>query len=143
MEMKSAINSFQTKDMTELLKFHQYVELHLEDLTDETQVTLIMNSFNFYFILFGRIEFISFYQIHTFGDSQVLSRFEDFPTKKLEMFRSAAALYSKLDGIATNLESWKIEVPLARQLEKVECYFNKVCFFPIHALVFLSLIFLP
>lgn len=56
MEMKSAINSFQTKDMTELLKFHQYVELHLEDLTDETQVTLIMNSFNFYFILFGRIE---------------------------------------------------------------------------------------
>ncbi|KAJ8618180.1 hypothetical protein MRB53_014366 [Persea americana] len=93
MEMKSAINSFQTKDMTELLKFHQYVELHLEDLTDETQV---------------------------------LSRFEDFPTKKLEMFRSAAALYSKLDGIATNLESWKIEVPLARQLEKVECYFNKI-----------------
>ncbi|XP_010276729.1 PREDICTED: uncharacterized protein At4g04980-like [Nelumbo nucifera] len=37
-EMKVAINSFQTKDMAELLKFHQYVELHMEDLTDETQV---------------------------------------------------------------------------------------------------------
>lgn len=142
MEMKSAINSFQTKDMTELLKFHQYVELHLEDLTDETQVTLFMNSFNFYFIYLVELNYL-FYQIHTFGDSQVLSRFEDFPSKKLEMLRSAAALYSKLDGIATNLESWKIEVPLARQLEKVECYFNKVCFFPIHAFVFLPLIFLP
>lgn len=38
-EMKAALSSFQTKDMSELLKFHQYIELHLEDLTDESQVT--------------------------------------------------------------------------------------------------------
>lgn len=38
MEIKAAINSFQTKDMNELVKFHKYVEQHLEKLTDETQV---------------------------------------------------------------------------------------------------------
>lgn len=93
MQMKSAINSFRTKDMSELRKFHQYVELHLKDLSDE---------------------------------SQVLARFDEFPTKKLETIRTAATLYSRLDAIATNLESWKIEGPLARQIEKVECYFNKI-----------------
>lgn len=36
--MKTAISSFQTSNMTELLKFHKYVESHLEKLTDETQV---------------------------------------------------------------------------------------------------------
>ncbi|PIA30676.1 hypothetical protein AQUCO_05400050v1 [Aquilegia coerulea] len=38
MEVKTKINSFQTTDMTELLKFHQDVESNLEKLTDETQV---------------------------------------------------------------------------------------------------------
>ncbi|XP_034697654.1 uncharacterized protein At4g04980-like isoform X4 [Vitis riparia] len=38
MEVKGAITNFQTKDMTELLKFHKYVESHLEDLIDEGQV---------------------------------------------------------------------------------------------------------
>ncbi|KAL0001890.1 hypothetical protein SO802_015671 [Lithocarpus litseifolius] len=37
-EVKIALNSFQTKDMAELIKFHKYVEQHLEKLTDETQV---------------------------------------------------------------------------------------------------------
>jgi hypothetical protein len=41
MNIKAAINSFQTKDMAELIKFHKYVEQHLEQLTDETQVILI------------------------------------------------------------------------------------------------------
>jgi hypothetical protein len=39
MEMKHAIECFETRNMDELLKFHHYVELHLEDLTDETQVS--------------------------------------------------------------------------------------------------------
>lgn len=39
LEIKAAINSFQTKDMPELIKFHKYVEQHLEKLTDETQVS--------------------------------------------------------------------------------------------------------
>ncbi|KAI3846794.1 hypothetical protein MKX03_028310 [Papaver bracteatum] len=92
-EMKAALSSFQTKDMSELLKFHQYIELHLEDLTDE---------------------------------SQVLARFEGFPTKKLETLRTASALYSKLNSIVTQLETWKIEAPLDKLLDRVECYFNKI-----------------
>ena len=41
MEMKHAIECFETRNMDELLKFHHYVELHLEDLLDETQVLQI------------------------------------------------------------------------------------------------------
>ncbi|PHT49410.1 hypothetical protein CQW23_09157 [Capsicum baccatum] len=37
-EMKKAIASFQTSDMSELITFHNYVEFQLEKLTDETQV---------------------------------------------------------------------------------------------------------
>ncbi|ERN03348.1 uncharacterized protein At4g04980 [Amborella trichopoda] len=92
-EMKSAIESFQGKDMGQLVKFHQYVELHLEDLTDETQV---------------------------------LARFEGFPTKKLETLRTASALYSRLNSIATSLESWEPVAPTARQLDRVESFFNKI-----------------
>ncbi|KAA8519828.1 hypothetical protein F0562_014082 [Nyssa sinensis] len=93
MEVKAAINSFQTTDMAELLKFHKYVESHLEKLTDE---------------------------------SQVLARFEGFPTKKLEALRMAAALYSKLYVMINNLQNWKIEAPLGQLIEKVENYFNKI-----------------
>ncbi|XP_042519750.1 uncharacterized protein At4g04980-like [Macadamia integrifolia] len=92
-EVKKALNSFQTKDMAEMLKFHKQVEQQLEKLTDE---------------------------------SQVLSRFEDFPTKKLEALRLAATLYLKLNEIATNLESWKIAAPVGQLLEKFEIYFNKI-----------------
>lgn len=58
---------------------------------------------------------------------QVLARFEGFPTKKLEALRMAAALYSRLEGIYTELENWKVEPPLKQLLDKVEAYFNKVC----------------
>ncbi|XP_075488989.1 uncharacterized protein LOC142527888 [Primulina tabacum] len=92
-EVKSAINSFQTSDMTELLKFHKHVESHLEKLTDETQV---------------------------------LARFEDFPSKKLEALRIAAALYSKLDSVASTLKNWPIVSPVAQHLDKAESYFNKM-----------------
>ncbi|KAI3710303.1 hypothetical protein L2E82_40081 [Cichorium intybus] len=37
-EVKVALAAFQTTDMDELIKFHKYVESHLEKLTDETQV---------------------------------------------------------------------------------------------------------
>ncbi|KAJ9170981.1 hypothetical protein P3X46_019037 [Hevea brasiliensis] len=92
-EIKAAINSFQTKDMTKLVKFHKYVEQHLEKLTDETQV---------------------------------LARFEGFPTKKLETLRAAAALHLKLEEITTQLEKWKVMPPLDQHLSKVESYFNKI-----------------
>ncbi|CAI0468553.1 unnamed protein product [Linum tenue] len=55
----------------------------------------------------------------------VLSRFEGFPEKKLEAVRSAAALYCKLKGIVTDLQTWKIESPLDRLLDRIERYFNK------------------
>ncbi|OWM91015.1 hypothetical protein CDL15_Pgr023348 [Punica granatum] len=80
-EVKTAITAFQTKDMAELVKFHQI---------------------------------------------QVLARFEDFPTKKLEALRMAAALYLRLEGIHTELQSWKVEPPLNRLLNKIESYFNKI-----------------
>ncbi|KAI6703805.1 hypothetical protein NL676_012941 [Syzygium grande] len=92
-ELKSTITSFKTKDMAELLKFHNHVESHLEKLTDETQV---------------------------------LARFEGFPTKKLEALRTAAALYLKLNSIIVELHNYKIMPPLGQLLDKVECYFNKI-----------------
>ncbi|XP_022893726.1 uncharacterized protein LOC111408156 [Olea europaea var. sylvestris] len=92
-DVKSAITSFQTSDMAELIKFHQYLESHLEELTDETQV---------------------------------LTRFEDFPTKKLEALRMAAALHSKLDSVANTLQNWPIKSPFGQLLDKVEKYFNKL-----------------
>ncbi|KAL5581949.1 hypothetical protein UlMin_014391 [Ulmus minor] len=93
LEIKAAINSFQSKDMSELVKFHKFVEQHLEKLTDE---------------------------------SQVLARFEGFPSKKLESLRSAVALFLKLDGIVHTLESWKVIPPLGQLLDKVEAFFNKI-----------------
>nr|XP_043620374.1 formin-like protein 20 [Erigeron canadensis] len=92
-EVKAALVSFQTTDMDELIKFHKYVESHLEKLTDETQV---------------------------------LARFEDFPSKKLEGLRMAAALYSKLDAIATTLQNWEVEPPVNQVIDRIENYFNKI-----------------
>jgi len=39
-ELRSAITSFKTTDMIELVKFHKDVESVLENLTDESQVSL-------------------------------------------------------------------------------------------------------
>ncbi|KAK7252178.1 hypothetical protein RIF29_35952 [Crotalaria pallida] len=59
-------------------------------------------------------------------ESQVLSRFEGFPTKKLEAVRMAAALFNKLNSIFTELHNWKIAPPVVQLLDKVERYFNKI-----------------
>ncbi|KAK3431554.1 hypothetical protein EUGRSUZ_E03356 [Eucalyptus grandis] len=93
MDLKAKINSFQTKDMVELIKFRNFIESHLENLTDETQV---------------------------------LARFEDFPTKKLEALRAAAALRLKLEAIVVDLQNWKIAPPLGKLFDQIENYFNKV-----------------
>ncbi|KAJ8534903.1 hypothetical protein K7X08_016631 [Anisodus acutangulus] len=92
-EISTAIASFKTSDMSELTKFHKYVESHLEKLSDE---------------------------------SQVLARFEDFPTKKLEELRMAAVLYSKLDTVATTLRNWPVVSHVGEHLDKAESYFNKI-----------------
>jgi len=93
MEMKHAIECFETRNMDELLKFHRHVELHLEELIDETQV---------------------------------LAKFEGFPTKKLEVVRSTATLYSKLSAIVNHLNTWQLATPLSQQLDKVTSYFDKI-----------------
>ncbi|KAM3700255.1 hypothetical protein ACJW30_05G084400 [Castanea mollissima] len=59
-------------------------------------------------------------------ESQVLARFEGFPVKKLEALRTAAALYSKLDSIISELHNWKIVTPMGQLLDKVESYFTKI-----------------
>ncbi|XP_029125216.1 uncharacterized protein At4g04980 [Cajanus cajan] len=59
-------------------------------------------------------------------ESQVLSRFEGFPTKKLEAMRMAAALCNKLNSLLTELQNWKIVPPLGQQLDKVDRYFSKI-----------------
>ncbi|KAK7302744.1 hypothetical protein RJT34_13640 [Clitoria ternatea] len=59
-------------------------------------------------------------------ESQVLSRFESFPSKKLEAIRMASALYHRLDAILNELQSWNIVTPLSNLLDKVERYFNKI-----------------
>ena len=57
----------------------------------------------------------------------MLARFEGFPSNKLEALRTAAALYSKLDGTALRLKCWKLTTgPVLPQLDRVESYFNKV-----------------
>ncbi|XP_059439857.1 uncharacterized protein At4g04980 [Corylus avellana] len=63
---------------------------------------------------------------HLTDESQVLARFEGFPVKKLETLRTAAALYSKLDAMATELHSLKIVSPMGQLLDKVERYFTKI-----------------
>ncbi|RLN07945.1 hypothetical protein C2845_PM11G22600 [Panicum miliaceum] len=93
LELKDAIGSFESRDMAELVRFHQHVDQQLVCLTDETQV---------------------------------LARFEGFPSKKLESLRMAAALYSKLDGTVSKLKGWKLAAPLSNQLDRVEGYFNKI-----------------
>ncbi|WOK96558.1 hypothetical protein Cni_G05265 [Canna indica] len=93
LEMRSSLCSFETKDMKELLKFHQYMEQKLEHLTDETQV---------------------------------LARFEGFPFKKLDTIRMAVALHRKLESIVMTLKGWRLASPVCQQLDKVECYFNKI-----------------
>ncbi|CAL9237978.1 unnamed protein product [Arabidopsis halleri] len=59
-------------------------------------------------------------------ESQVLARCEGFPQKKLEAMRMAAALYTKLHGMISELQNMKIEPPLNQLLDKVERYFTKI-----------------
>jgi len=44
LEVKDDIGSFQSKDMAELVRFHQHVEQQLVSLTDETQVSFPWSS---------------------------------------------------------------------------------------------------
>jgi hypothetical protein len=43
LELKDAIGSFESRDMAELVRFHQHVEQQLVCLTDETQVPIVLS----------------------------------------------------------------------------------------------------
>eukprot|EP00249_Psilotum_nudum_P001753 c14414_g1_i1 orf=1010-3172(+) len=92
LELKSALECFETDHMETLLEFHQRVEARLEQLTDE---------------------------------SQVLARFEGFPSKKLGTIRMAAAIYSRLRSLLDQIERWRVEPPAYNQVEKITLFFNK------------------
>ncbi|XWS22352.1 hypothetical protein CRYUN_Cryun29cG0026400 [Craigia yunnanensis] len=53
-------------------------------------------------------------------ESQVLAKFEDFPTKKLETIRAAAALYSKSNLIVSNLKKRDLTPPAGQVLHKFQ-----------------------
>ncbi|KAJ6751326.1 hypothetical protein OIU85_001821 [Salix viminalis] len=59
-------------------------------------------------------------------ESQVLAKFEGFPSKKLETLRTAAALYSKFDTIVSTLKNWDVVLPLGQLLDKIEKYLSKI-----------------
>lgn len=127
-EIKTAIASFQTSNMSELVKFHKYIESHLEKLTDECQVHIYISAL-FIFPPLYYILYIFYYIGRRWLESfllQVLARFEDFPFKKLEALRTAATLYSKLDSIVCTLQSWQPASPVSQHLARAERYFNKV-----------------
>lgn len=126
-ELKAAISTFKTKDMTELIKFHKHVESILEKLTDETQVNITEKVCYFYYSSTSTcpVQFLYHHDLYFFA-LQVLARFEGFPQKKLEALRTAAALGSKLNGVVSELKNWKVEPPLGQLLDKTERYFNKV-----------------
>jgi hypothetical protein len=69
---------------------------------------------------------------------QVLARFEEFPSKKLESLRMAAALYLKLEGMLSTLKGWKLMSPILQQLDKIEASFNKVGKLLLGIIIFLS-----
>ncbi|GAQ86624.1 hypothetical protein KFL_003000170 [Klebsormidium nitens] len=59
-------------------------------------------------------------------ESQVLARFEGFPSRKLETIRMAASLHSRLAGTAKDLEQWKVAGGAYEELERAIKYFDKM-----------------
>jgi DNA repair exonuclease SbcCD ATPase subunit len=59
-------------------------------------------------------------------ESQVLARFEGFPSRKLETIRMAASLHSRLAGMRRDLEQWKVTGGAYEELERAIKYFDKV-----------------
>lgn len=59
-------------------------------------------------------------------ESQVLARFEGFPSRKLETIRMAASLHLRLAGMRRDLEQWKVTGGAYEELERAIKYFDKV-----------------
>ncbi|QCD84315.1 hypothetical protein DEO72_LG2g4667 [Vigna unguiculata] len=118
--------------LAEMTKRSSYFQQILEDVQKYTKQILELRSTISNFKTKDMTELAKFHKDvesvleNLTDESQVLSRFEGFPTKKLEALRMSAALYNKLHSILTELQNWKIVPPMAQQLDKVEKYFSKI-----------------
>eukprot|EP00899_Mesostigma_viride_P021569 jgi/Mesvir1/29413/Mv22999-RA.1 len=92
LEMKEAIEEFQTSDMAILVKFRKQLDKRLEELTDE---------------------------------GQVLSHFEGFPSKKLDILRMGAATHEKLVSLCEEMDTWTVQGQVEEQLDRIGPFFDK------------------
>ncbi|XP_047339702.1 uncharacterized protein At4g04980-like [Impatiens glandulifera] len=116
-------------EMTKRSSYFQQIE---EDVKNYTNT---INQLNIQIVSFHSKDMTELLNFHRHVEScleklsdetQVLSRFEGFPVKKLEGIRMASALQSKLDGYVNTLTNWKTEPPLNQLLDKADKYFNKM-----------------
>ncbi|XP_075523155.1 uncharacterized protein LOC142555903 isoform X2 [Primulina tabacum] len=114
-----------TKRSAYFQKIEEDVKIHAESIKEvknaisSFQTSDMVELLKFYKYVESHLEKLT-------DETQVLARFEDFPTKKLEALRMAAALYSKLDSIASTLQNWPIVSPVRQLLDKAESFFNKI-----------------
>ncbi|XP_054801130.1 uncharacterized protein At4g04980 isoform X2 [Prosopis cineraria] len=116
-------------EMTRRSSYFQQIEEDVQKYAKQiTELTSSISNFK----TNDMTKLVSFHKViesvleNLIDESQVLSRFEGFPTKKLETIRTAAALYSKLNSIVSELQSWNVVLPSGQFLDKVERYFNKI-----------------
>ncbi|ESW20196.1 hypothetical protein PHAVU_006G188600 [Phaseolus vulgaris] len=116
-------------EMTKRSSYFQQIE---EDVQRYTKQIIELRSAITNFKTKDMIELVKFHKDvesvleNLTDESQVLSRFEGFPSKKLEAIRMATALYLRLDSILTELQNWNIVTPVGQFLDKAERYFNKI-----------------
>ncbi|XP_047159784.1 uncharacterized protein At4g04980-like [Vigna umbellata] len=116
-------------EMTKRSSYFQQIE---EDVRRYTKQIIELRSAITNFKTKDMIELVKFHKDvesvleNLTDESQVLSRFEGFPSKKLEAIRMATALYLRLDSILAELQNWNIVTPVRQFLDKSERYFNKI-----------------
>ncbi|XP_014518123.1 uncharacterized protein At4g04980 [Vigna radiata var. radiata] len=116
-------------EMTKRSSYFQQIE---EDVQRYTKQIIELRSAITNFKTKDMIELVKFHKDvesvleNLTDESQVLSRFEGFPSKKLEAIRMATALYLRLDSILAELQNWNIVTPVRQFLDKAELYFNKI-----------------
>ncbi|WVY94022.1 hypothetical protein V8G54_033110 [Vigna mungo] len=116
-------------EMTKRSSYFQQIE---EDVQRYTKQIIELRSAITNFKTKDMIELVKFHKDvesvleNLTDESQVLSRFEGFPSKKLEAIRMATALYLRLYSILTELQNWNIVTPVRQFLDKAELYFNKI-----------------
>ncbi|AES87888.2 hypothetical protein MTR_4g036480 [Medicago truncatula] len=107
--------------LTEMTKRSSYFQQIEEDVQKYTKHIIELRSSITNFKTKEMTELIKFHK----DVESVLSRFEGFPSKKLEAIRMAAALFNKLDSILNELQNVNIVTPVTQVLDKIERYFNK------------------